>query len=150
MKDTLSDYQTLILLAQEKINSLLELLDDLQHYYDDLEKNSGDEILLMIDNQTKTLEKIKTIDQKQMSINVGFSKPANANNILDSHIDEQKDIIEKIIALNKKTVIKTEKVSLEIKDKIKSIRQKRDIINNYYTKNKQTGNLYDFMEGKKQ
>ena len=67
---------------------------------------------------------------------------------MDAKLNEQKKIIEKIVSLNKKTMIKTEKISAELKDKIINIRQQKNIIINYHAKIEQTGNLFDFKEGK--
>ena len=144
------DYQKLNLLADEKIKKLISLLNSLEQYYNDLENNSGEEILTQIDRQDQYLQEIKNLDQQYLlginSKDMQFS--LTGNRTLDAKLNEQKKIIEKIVSLNKKTMIKTEKISAELKDKIINIRQQKNIIINYHAKIEQTGNLFDFKEGK--
>lgn len=139
----------LLSLADEKISCLQALNAGLHLFYDTMEVSDQTEILSQLELQSALMEQINCIDEKYKAMQkANFSNDSPA--ALDLKLKEQKELLTELSCLNKKAKERAQALSSTFKQKIKTVEQQSSILSNYnlFDKN-QTGNLYDYKEGKR-
>lgn len=147
--DNKEEIKDLCALADNKLNLLKLMLQDLNDLLEKLKQDDIDNILKILNNQQKMMLDIKEIDERYEQLLKSFTKEVRdalyqpwikeikLSNMqewcqeLCAVLMEQHETLLKIATINEKLIVESKNISLDLKHKIKNVNRKRNVNNSY-------------------